>query len=255
MLDVDGFRLALGLLTLIPVPAPDGVDREVARRAMLLAPLALLPITLVAALAAWGCLLLGIPGLLAGVVGVTVVLLATGALHADGLADTADGLGSRRDRETSLAIMKRGDVGPMGAAAIALVYLAQAATIPAVLSRPWGWLQVAVLLAAARVALAVLTRVGQPTARPGGLGALVVGTVPLPSALVAVALGWLVTAAAGWLTGHLIGGVLALPLALAAVLWLERTARSRLGGLTGDVLGAGVEVAATLALAVAAISW
>ena len=252
---MNGLRLALGLLTLIPVPAPDGVDRGAARRAMVLAPLALLPITLAAALAGWGCLLLGMPGLLAGAVGVGVVLLATGALHADGLADTADGLGSRRDRETSLAIMKRGDVGPMGAVAVVLVYLAQAAAIPAVLSRPWGWLQVAVLLAAARVALAVLTRRGQAPARPGGLGALVLGTVPLPSALVAVVVVWLLVAASGWLTGHLIGGVLALPLALVAVLWLERTARSRLGGLTGDVLGAGVEVAATVSLAVASISW
>ena len=255
MLDVNGLRLALGLLTVIPVPAPDGVDEVAARRAMLLDPLALLPISLVAALAGWACLLLGLPGLVAGIVTVAVGLLVTGALHADGLADTADGLGSRRDQETSLAIMKRGDVGPMGAAAVVLVYIAQAATIPALLARPWGWLQVAVLLAGARVALAVLTRRGQTPARPGGLGALVLGTVPLPSALVATLLVWLLTAATGWLTGHLIGGVLALPLALVAVLWLARTARGRLGGLTGDVLGAGVELAATVMLITASISW
>ncbi|PFG18145.1 cobalamin-5'-phosphate synthase [Propionicimonas paludicola] len=252
---MNGLRLALGLLTLIPVPAPDGVDRDAARRAMLLAPLALLPISLAAALAGWGCLLLGLPGLVAGIVTVAVGLLATGALHADGLADTADGLGSRRDPQTSLAIMKRGDVGPMGAVALALVYLAQAAAVPVLLARPWGWLQVALLLAGARVALAVLTRRGQAPARPGGLGALVLGTVPVPSALVAVLVAWLITAATGWLTGHLIGAIVALPLALAAVLWLSRTARRRLGGLTGDVLGAGVELAATVMLIVASIAW
>lgn len=252
---MNGLRLALGLLTVIPVPAPDGVDEAAARRAMLLAPLALLPITLVSALAGWACLLLGMPRLLAGVISVAVVLLATGALHADGLADTADGLGSRRDRETSLAIMKRGDVGPMGAVALALVYLAQVVAVGALLARPWGWLQVAVLLSGARVALAVLTRRGQAPARPGGLGALVLGTVPLPSALVATLVAWLITAASGWLTGHLLGAALAVPLGLAAVLWLARTARLRLGGLTGDVLGAGVELAATVMLISASIAW
>jgi len=254
VLDMNGLRLALGLLTVIPVPAPDGVDRDAARRAMLLAPLALLPITLFAALVGWGCLLLGLPGVVAGVVTVAIGLLATGALHADGLADTADGLGSRRDPETSLAIMKRGDVGPMGAVALVLVYLVQAATVPVLLARPWGWLQVGLLLAVARVALAVLTRRGQIPARPGGLGALVLGTVPLPSALVATLVVGLLMAASGWLTGHLLGAALAVPLAVAAVLWLARTARRRLGGLTGDVLGAGVELAATVMLIVASIS-
>jgi len=252
---VNGLRLALGLLTVIPVPAPDGVDRDAARRAMLLAPLALLPITVVSALAGWGCLLLGVPGFVAGVVTVAVGLLATGALHADGLADTADGLGSRRDPDTSLAIMKRGDIGPMGGAALVLIYLAQAAAVPALLGRPWGWLQVALLLAGSRLALAVLTRAGQQPARPDGLGALVVGTVPTPPALVVALIGWLAIAGSGWLTGHLIGALLAVPLGLGAVLWLARTARRRLGGITGDVLGAGVELAATVMLITASIAW
>lgn len=222
---------------------------------MLLAPLALLPVTVVAALAGWAAMALGLPGLLAGTVTIAVGLLATGALHTDGLADTADGLGSRRDPETALAIMKRGDVGPMGAAALILVYLAQVVAVGALLGRSWGWVQVAVLLAGARVALAVLTRVGQQPARPGGLGALVLGTVPLASALVATLVVWLLTAASGWLTGHLLGAALAVPLAMAAVLWLARTARLRLGGLTGDVLGAGVELAATVMLITASITW
>jgi len=251
---IAGLRLALGLLTVIPVPAPESIDGKAARTSMLVAPLAMLPLTLAAALAGWAFLWLGLPGLVAGALTIAVLLFATGALHADGLADTADGLGSRRDPEMSLTIMKRGDIGPMGAVTLVLVYLAQAAAIPALLARPWGWLQVGLLLACARAALPVLTRRGLVPARPGGLGALVVGTVPLPSALVVVVLGWLATAVSGWLTGHLVGGVLALPLALVAVLWLARTARIRLGGITGDVLGAGVELAATISLAVASIA-
>lgn len=255
VLDVNGLRLAFGLLTAIPVPAPDGVDRDSARKAMLLAPVALLPVTLAAALAGWGCLLLGMPGLLAGVVTVVVGLLATGALHADGLADTADALGSRREAQTSLAIMKRGDVGPMGAAALALVYLAQVVAAAALLGRPWGWLQVGLLMAASRVALAVLTRRGVAPARPDGLGALVAQTVPPVSALVAALISWAVTAASGLLTGHPLGATLALPIALLPVFWLARTARLRLGGITGDVLGAGVELAVTVSLVVASISF
>lgn len=252
---MNGLRLALGLLTAIPVPAPDGVDRETAGKAMLLAPLALLPVTLASALAGWGCLLLGMPSLLAGVVTVVVGLLATGALHSDGLADTADALGSRRDAQTSLAIMKRGDVGPMGATALGLVYLAQVVAASALLGRPWGWLQVALLMAVARVALAVLTRRGVAPARPEGLGALVAQTVSPASALVVVMIGWLVTAASGLLPGHLVGAALALPVALLCVLWLARTARLRLGGITGDILGAGVELAVTVSLVVASIAF
>ena len=76
----------------------------------------------------------GWPPLLAGLVVVAVLALGTRALHLDGLADTVDGLGSGRDRERSLEIMRRGDVGPMGVIALLLVLGGQAAAASVLVS-------------------------------------------------------------------------------------------------------------------------
>ena len=123
----SAWRLAVGTLTVIPVRPPDVVDRTVAGRAMALAPVAVLPLAVVAAGLGWLAGRTGWPPLLAGLVVVAVLALGTRALHLDGLADTVDGLGSGRDRERSLEIMRRGDVGPMGVIALLLVLGGQAA--------------------------------------------------------------------------------------------------------------------------------
>src|SRR4051794_29192416 len=112
-------RLAVGTLTVLPSGAVT-VDRPTAGRAMLLAPLAVLPLGLLAAGLAGAGTLLGWPGPVLGLVCVAGLALATRGLHLDGLADTVDGLGSGWDRERALAVMRRGDGGPMGAVALIL---------------------------------------------------------------------------------------------------------------------------------------
>jgi adenosylcobinamide-GDP ribazoletransferase len=251
----DPFRLALGTLTAVPVRPPTGLDRTTAGRAMTLAPLACLPLAaLVGAVCGLGALL-PVPPLLVGALAVGALALGSRGLHLDGLADTADGLASSYDRDRALAVMRTGDVGPVGAATLVLVLLAQAASLQAVVA-VGGWSSAvgpAVAVVLSRSVLAVVCARGVPAARPEGLGATVAGSVGRPAAAVALAgsglTGALALAAAG-------GPWWAAPLALAAAvggcgLLLARCVR-RLGGVTGDVMGACVEAAFTAALVVLA---
>ena len=252
---IAGLRLAVGLLTIVPVRPPEEIGRPQARAAMLLAPVAVLPLAVVAAGLGWVAMWLGLPSAIAGVLVVAAVAIGTRAMHLDGLADTTDGLGSGKEADLALEIMKRGDIGPMGVVALVLTLGAQALAAGAVLERPLGWLSLVVLLCASRGALALGCMRGIPAARPDGLGALVADSVPL----VAAATSWLVLALAAVGTGALSGQAWWLPLVgvlltLVAVWWLLARCVDRLGGVTGDVLGALVEVAASMLLVVAAVA-
>lgn len=241
---VPGALLALGTVTAIPVPPPDRVDRDVARTAMLLAPFAVLPVALVSAGVAAGLALVGVPPLAAGLVCVALVALGTKAIHLDGLADTSDALGVPGDRDRALDIMKRGDVGPMGAASLVLVIALQAACLGDVVARPWGWAVATVGLAASRCALAVCCTTPVPAARPGGLGKAVAGTVPVVGAVVSCLLWAGVT---GLVTASVWGAVATIVGLLAGV-GLLALCLLRFRGMTGDVLGAAVEVSAAVVL-------
>lgn len=244
-----GFLLAAGTLTAVPVPPPARVDREVARVAMLVAPVVVLPVALLAAAVAGGLTAVGVPALAAGIVALAILSIGTRAIHLDGLADTCDGFGVAGDRERALDVMRRGDVGPMGAAALVLSLGVQAAAAAEALSRPWGWIAVAVALAAARSALTLGTRRGVPSARASGLGQAVAGSVPAW----AVVMSWVIAtgalAGAAALSGGVwVAAVVASALAVGGCLLVLALARSRFGGITGDVLGALVEVAACVLL-------
>lgn len=252
---IAGLRLAAGFLTVIPVRPTAEVTSPVARAAMLLGWAAVLPVAVVASLAGWGATALGLPGVIAGAVVVGTLAVGTRGMHLDGLADTVDGLGSGVDREKALRVMRSGDVGPMGVAALVLVLLAQAAAFGVVLDRPWGWLQAAGLVAASRAALAIGCAAGVPPARPDGLGALFASMVPRT----AVAVLWLGVAAAlsaaGWLAGQPWWlGAVAVGVGLVTAIVLLARCVSRFGGTTGDVLGALVEVTLTASLLVSAVA-
>lgn len=251
----DGWRLAFGTLTLIPVKPPVAVTREVAGVAMAVAPLAVLPVAAAASLVGALLALLGVPELAVGLIVVGALAAGTRFIHADGLADTADGLGASFDRARALDVMRTGDVGPMGATTLILVLGAQAACAGALLRTPAGWVLLALALAGSRAALAVGTRRGVPAARPEGLGQAVAGSLPLERCLVVWGcLGLLIT-----LVGALTGlpwwqGLLAVLAAAGASVGGVWWARRRLGGITGDVLGALVEVTAlVLLVALAAV--
>ena len=250
-----GLRLAVGLLTIVPVRPPEAIGRPEARAAMLLAPLAVLPVALAASLVGWGAWLIGVPSVLAGLVSVAILAFGTRAMHLDGLADTTDGLGSGKPADRALEIMRRGDVGPMGTVVLILALAMQAVAAGALLGRPFGWLQLVVLVCLSRAALLFGCLRGVSAARPDGLGALVAGSVGRPGAV----LSWLVGLAAAQGVATLAGQevwtpVVGVALAVLACSWLVLRCVRRLGGITGDVLGALVEVAATILL-VTATAW
>jgi adenosylcobinamide-GDP ribazoletransferase len=239
---VAGLRLAATTFTVAPVRA-GRVDRAAAAWAMSLAPLIGAALGAVLAAAGVGLRALGASPPVAAVIVVGLGVLATRGLHLDGLADTVDGLGSYRDAQGALDIMKKPDVGPFGVVAIVLVLLAQTAALTTILGRsPWpSFVAVATATATGRLAVALACRRGVPAARPDGLGALVAGTVPVP----AVA-GWTVLLAAAAVAASPWRGPIAVLVGLAGAALLVAHATRRIGGITGDVLGACVELSTCL---------
>ena len=233
---LDGLRLALTTFTVLPLRA-GRLDRRTAALAMGVAPLvgALLGAVLAALFVVLG------KSLVAATVTVAASALLTRGLHLDGLADTVDALGSYRSGPAALAIMKKPDIGPFGVAAIALVLLIQAAALTEV--GPWA---IVVAWATGRLGVTLACRRGVPAARPEGLGALVASTVPVPVVLLAAAA--VAAGAFAAVPGRPWQGPAAVVGALLVVLLLLRHAVRRLGGITGDVLGATVEAATTLTL-------
>ncbi|MDO9379439.1 MAG: adenosylcobinamide-GDP ribazoletransferase [Nocardioidaceae bacterium] len=276
---LDGLRLSVGTLTALPVTPPSRVDRPRAAVAMSVAPLAALPLGVLAAAVTWAGTWLSLPRAVVGLLVVAVLAVANRGMHLDGLADSADGLAAPKDADGRLAIMRTGDVGPVGAAALVLVLGLQVAAIAELATGPRGWLVVGVAVCLSRAALALVCVRGVPAARGSGLGAAVAGTVPRLVAaaiwaLVAAALAGVLALAPSSAEGVLsyggsyepmtasreaysssltmtfdrfelvawASGVLATLVALAVVALLVRRAVRAVGGVTGDVCGAAVEL-------------
>jgi adenosylcobinamide-GDP ribazoletransferase len=323
----DGLRLAFGTLSVLPVGAPGTVDRRTAGRAMVLAPLVGLVLGGIAGAVVYGADRLKPDApFLSAVLGVVVLMALSGALHLDGLADSADGFGSRRDRETKLRIMKQSDIGPFGVVSIAAVLLIDVAALHACVQNGFGWQALLIAGVASRLTLPWSCRTSVPSARPDGLGAMVAGTVrPYAAALLtllsiagAATLGWLASRSTvrGWFSysdegsipvGGLFGGgsqdpayesssilsdqpgnglrgqawgsgyapgntqlahwlgtstltvtILGAAVAVAAAVLLAfaatRRTKKSLGGITGDTLGATVELALPLTLLILAFT-
>ncbi|MFJ9623701.1 adenosylcobinamide-GDP ribazoletransferase [Streptomyces sp. NPDC101181] len=250
-LNSHGLRFAFGTLTVLPVRVSRW-DRATARAGMVCAPLAGLVVGLLAAALGSLVLLAGAGPLLAAVASVAAPAALTRGLHLDGLADTADGLGSGKPAGDALRIMKRSDIGPFGVITLLLVLLAQVAALAELYGRGWAHGALATLVAAvaARLALTLASRRGVPAARPEGLGATVAGTVPVGWALLTAAVAVALCGAAGAAFGPygVLRHALAVLGALAVAEPLLRHCVRRFGGVTGDVFGGVAESAATAAL-------
>jgi adenosylcobinamide-GDP ribazoletransferase len=259
---VRSWRTAVSLFTVFPVSGEAELGEGEAARAVLWLPVVGLLLGL-----AGGVVMLAVEAggaddhsgprrLLGAALAVALIAVATGGLHLDGLADTADGLGSRRAPADALAIMRRSDVGPMGVAALVLLLLIQVSALAAVQRASAA--AAALVLAAVTGRAAVVVATGAPAARPGGFGALVASRTTARARVWAVAgLGCAVAAAglAAGAAGLTPNGVELAARGLAAALsgllagWLlQQVARRRLGGMTGDVFGAIVEVSAATVL-------
>nr|WP_246203320.1 adenosylcobinamide-GDP ribazoletransferase [Streptomyces tailanensis] len=240
-------------MTVLPVTVSRW-DREAARAGMLCAPAAGVVVGLVSAALGGLLLVLGSGALLAAVASVAVPAVLTRGLHLDGLADTADGLGSGKPAEDALRIMKQSDIGPFGVIALVFVLFAQVAALTEAYGESWalGAFAAAVSATTARLALTLAARTGVPAARPEGLGAAVAGVVPVRGAVIAVVAAVLAVACAGALFGayDAARAVLAVVAALAVAELLVRHCVRRFGGVTGDVFGGLAETAATATLVV-----
>lgn len=250
----DGWLLSAGTLTVVRWPSPSRVDRGSAGAAMLLAPLAVVPIGLVAALVVWLGDVVDAPPLVVGLLVVGAIALGSRGLHLDGLSDVADSLTASHDRDRSLEVMKGGTAGPAGAATLVVVLGLQAASIAALVGTDAAPLVVGAVVCLSRAALAVCCVAGVPPARDSGLAISFAGTVSRPAAVAT----WVLVLAAGvglalaadlpWWRGI----VLAAALLVGTLLVLERCLR-RHGGVTGDCFGASIEIALTAGLIAASI--
>jgi len=200
---------------------------------------------------ALGCLWWGADRIWPAAVGAALVVAAdlgvTGLLHLDGLVDSADGLLPPLERSRRLAAMAAPEAGAFGVGAAGAVLLLRFTALAAV--RP-GILLLGGLWCLSRTVVAAVARV-RPHARPdGGLAAALSG--PPRWALTAAGLAGSAALAAGWRLGP---GLAAWAAALVGAGAVEVLAERRIGGFTGDVLGAEVLVAETVGLLVAAARW
>lgn len=238
-----GLALALSWLTVLPVPT-GAPDPRTAAHAIRWAPVVGALLGAAGGLVLLGLAALGVPPLAAGLLTVGFLALATRGMHLDGLADTADGLGCYGPPERALAVMRDGGAGPFAVVTLVVVLGAQAAALAALVPHgPWVVAWAALAAAAGRAGFGWVCRRGVAPARPGGLGATVAGSQPwwVP------VLWWLGLAGAGYGAAGPRGSAAVLVGAVLVVGLSWHTAR-RFRGMTGDVLGAAAELAATAAL-------
>lgn len=190
----------------------------------------------------------GLPPLVAAAIAVAVLIAATGALHEDGLADTVDGLLGGRDRAERLAIMRDSRIGTFAVLALVLSLIVR---VGALAGLSGGWDAMAAIVAAAslsRGALPAVMHLMAP-ARADGL-AVAAGRPTRDQAVTAAVLGALIALVALGLGA----GLLAILLGAGAAAAIAAFAQARVGGCTGDILGAvqqGCEIAVLVAACVA----
>jgi adenosylcobinamide-GDP ribazoletransferase len=230
---------ALRLLTRLPLPHDPSPPRAAAAWAW---PVAGALVGAVAATAGEYAMLLG-PAFAAALV-MAVQAMMTGAMHEDGLADTADGLWGGWDKTRRLAIMKDSHIGTYGVMALLLVALARWDALMGLLIGD-RWIYIVAVAALSRAPMALMMAL-MPNARGSGLSAAVGRPSIWPATLgVALSLG-LAVYAFGPETA-----IVVLPMG-GGCLILALVARSKIGGQTGDILGAAQQLAEVIGLTMAA---
>jgi len=242
--------IALQFLTRLPISLNGAPDERDLGRSLLYYPLVGLLLGALLAALAWAPL--GGGDTLRAALLLAVWVFASGGLHLDGLADSADAwVGGLGGRERTLMIMKDPNCGPAGVVALVITLLLKFAALQALLAHgAWVPLLLAPLLGRSALPALFLTT---PYVRPGGLGDVLARCLPRRTAL------WVVLAVLAGIPATT--GVTGLWPLLAALLtfgWLRLLMLRRLGGTTGDTAGAlveMVEVAVLVSAALACASW
>jgi adenosylcobinamide-GDP ribazoletransferase len=234
------FWIALQFLSSLPIRLPGMPAPQELGRSLLFYPLVGLLFGVILWALNW--LLLGAPLLLHAALLLAVWVLLSGALHLDGLADSADAwLGGFGDRERTLTIMKDPRSGPMAVVTLLLVLLLKFAALVALIEQQQALILIIVPLIGRGALLGLFLTT--PYVRAGGLGQALSDHLPRSAGkLVLVVSAVVCVLIAG------LGGVLALVLAAGMFVWLRQVMLRRLGGTTGDTAGALLELLEVLVL-------
>lgn len=238
-------RAGLAFCTRLPVTAPAGARLADAAWTF---PVAGAVVGLIGGLVLWICLAVDLPAFAAATLAVAATALATGCLHEDGLADTADGFGGGHERARVLEILRDSRIGAYGVIALILSFLLRIGALASLAAAGAAPAMLALIAAhaGARGALPLFMR-AVPRARADGLSA----GAGSPSANVAAGALVLGIVAALVCLGFGATVVSAVLIAVALVL-LARLALRKIGGQTGDVLGAAEQAGEILILLTAA---
>jgi adenosylcobinamide-GDP ribazoletransferase len=244
---MKGFFAALRFLTVLPLPGKWGCSESALTGSAPFFPLVGLLIGGIAAAVSFP-LWRVFPALPAAVLIVLSLLGASGGLHMDGLSDTADGFQGSRSRERILEIMRDSRVGAMGVIAVVSVVAVKIAALASLAGPRLVWIAVLLMPVAGRCAMVVKMALLPYARGEGGLGTPFYEKRPSFSAAWAV----LVLLATGWLAGGPVGAIAGGAALITTLLFAAYTYR-RIGGATGDTLGASCELAeAVVALTFAA---
>ena len=244
----DQIALCIGFFTRIRVHLPEVIPDDALARAAWAFPVAGAVIGLMSACVMMLALKCGVGANAAGIIGLAASMLLTGALHEDGLADTADGFGGGRDKPAKLAIMRDSRIGSYGVLALVVSVALRVDCLARIAGHGDGavWAALVAAHATARASLPMMMA-SLPLARPNGAAAAA-GRSGVPDAVGAALLAAIVLLSL-YGPGN---GCLAALLAIAAVYGMARLASRQVGGYTGDVLGALEQVVEVLVLLVAA---
>lgn len=227
---LEDLRSALIFFTRLPVPHGPEDGRPFGPR-LWASPVAGLAVGLVAAAVFWIAALCHLPAGVAAALALAAAMAATGCLHEDGLADTADGFGGGRTRDRKLEIMRDSRIGTFGAAALLISILIRWSAIAA-LASPSAVLPALIAAHVASRAVLPAFMVHTPAARSDGLSAAV-GLIGNRVAAVALAFGLVALLPLGIGTA-----IIAVILVAAVTLALRALALRQIGGQTGDTIGA-----------------
>jgi adenosylcobinamide-GDP ribazoletransferase len=188
---------------------------------------------------------LGIPSGITAALILAISVIATGAMHEDGLADSADGLWGGWDKARRLAIMKDSHIGVYGVCAIALALLIRWLALSTIVAFGIHWMALIAVATLSRTSMVVLMAT-MPNARDSGLSQTV-GLAPTQTTWLAIGIGVMVAVACGYAGMILVAAIATLACGLIA--------RAKIGGQTGDVLGATQQIAELAVLVAIVATW